>query len=53
MGDDGRQLLLIVGHHDHRLVTPLTEGFDDILHTTAILEVKSVQGLVESAGRGL
>ena len=47
MGDDGRQLLLIVGHHHHRLVTSLTEGLDDVLHTTAVLEVESVQGLVE------
>ena len=41
-----RQFLLVVGHHDHRLVLALAESLDDILDQSAIDIVQSVERLV-------
>ncbi len=43
-----RQFLLIMCNHDERLVLTLTEGFNHILHETAILHVKSMKWFVKN-----
>lgn len=37
-----------MGYHDHSLIVTLTEGFDDVLHQSAVSVVESVEGLVEN-----
>ena len=45
--NNGRQLLFVVSHHNHRLVSSLTERFYHILYKASVPQVKSVQRLVQ------
>ena len=45
--DARRQFLLVVCHHDQRLVIPPAESLDDVLHQSAVGIVESMQRFVE------
>ena len=47
------EFFLIVGDHDERLVLALAEGLDDIFDESAIVEIKSVERLVENEQSGV
>ena len=53
MVDAGRELLLIVGHHDEGLVLTLHESVDDVLDEHTVGVVEAMKGLVEDQQLGI
>lgn len=53
MVDTFRQFLLIVGDHDESLVGALAEGLYDVLDEAAVVEVETVEGLIEDEEVGV